>query len=67
MSAACPLICNESLATDLDLRRSMAFVFALRSQTVPQAPSGWLLENETEVAPALAAIVGKKLTVLDIL
>jgi hypothetical protein len=26
-----------------------------------------LLENETEVAPALAAIVGKKLTVLDIL
>lgn len=44
-----------------------AFVFALRSQTVPHAPSGWLLENEKEVVPALAAIVAKKLNVLDTL
>ena len=52
---------------DITTKAFKAFVFALRSQTVPQAPSGWLLESETEVAPALAAIVGKKLTVLDIL
>lgn len=44
-----------------------AFVFALRSATVPQAPSGWLLESETEFVPVLASAAAKKLTVLDIL
>ena len=43
-----------------------AFVFALRSQTVPTAPVGWLLENEESV-PALAAAAAQKLTLLDML
>ena len=42
-----------------------AYVFALRSQTVPTAPSGWQLENE-ETVPRLAEVAGQKLTLLDI-
>lgn len=41
-----------------------AYVFALRSQTVPTAPSGWQLENEESV-PKLAEVAGQKLTLLD--
>ena len=41
-----------------------AFVFALRSQTVPTAPSGWQLETE-EAVPKLAEAAAKKLSVLD--
>ena len=43
-----------------------AYVFALRSQTVPTAPVGWQLETDAS-APVLAAVAGKKLTVLDML
>lgn len=41
-----------------------AFVFALRSQTVPTAPAGWQLEIEESV-PKLAEAAGKKLSLLD--
>jgi hypothetical protein len=41
-----------------------AFVFALRSQTVPTAPAGWQLETE-EAVPKLAEAAAKKLSVLD--
>lgn len=41
-----------------------AFVFALRSQTVPTAPAGWQLETE-EGVPKLAEAAGTKLTLLD--
>lgn len=43
-----------------------AYVFALRSNTVPKAPSGWMLEEETAVTflPELAQV---KLSILDIL
>lgn len=41
-----------------------AYVFALRSQTVPTAPGGWQLENE-ETVPRLAEVARQKLTLLD--
>ena len=43
-----------------------AFVFGLRSNTVPKAPVGWLLENE-EATPVLAKLAGEKLSLIDIL
>ena len=43
-----------------------AFVFGLRSNTVPNAPVGWLLENE-ECTPLLAKLAGEKLSLIDIL
>ena len=52
---------------DTSTKAFKAFVFALRSATVPQAPAGWLLEHETEVVPVLAKTAAKKLSVLDIL
>ena len=49
---------------DSTLKAFRAFVFALRSQTVPTAPAGWQLETE-EAVPKLAEVAGKKLSVLD--
>ena len=43
-----------------------AYVFALRSNTVPKAPLGWKLENDENV-PKLAELAGKQLSVLDII
>ncbi len=43
-----------------------AFVFGLRSSTVPHSPTGWLLENE-EAVPLLAKLAGEKLSVIDLL
>ena len=43
-----------------------AFVFGLRSNTVPHSPTGWLLENE-EVVPLLAKLAEEKLSVIDLL
>ncbi|MEX0503728.1 hypothetical protein AB3X55_09050 [Alphaproteobacteria bacterium LSUCC0719] len=43
-----------------------AFVFGLRSNTVPHAPTGWLLENE-EATPVLAKLAAEKLSLIDIL
>ena len=43
-----------------------AFVFGLRSSTVPHAPVGWLLEEE-EATPLLAKLAAEKLSVIDIL
>ena len=51
---------------DSALKAFRAFVFALRSQTVPTAPAGWQLETEQAV-PTLAETAGKKLSVLDML
>ena len=43
-----------------------AFVFGLRSNTVPNAPVGWLLENE-ECTPVLAKLASEKFSLIDIL
>ena len=43
-----------------------AFVFGLRSNTVPHCPTGWLLENE-EAVPLLAKLAEEKLSVIDLL
>ena len=43
-----------------------AYVFALRSNTVPKAPLGWALENEENV-PKLAELAARQLSVLDII
>ena len=43
-----------------------AFVFGLRSNTVPNAPVGWFLEKE-EATPLLAKLAGEKLSLIDIL
>ena len=43
-----------------------AYVFALRSNTVPKAPSGWQLENEPHL-PKFRELVGQTISVLDIL
>jgi hypothetical protein len=43
-----------------------AFVFGWRSNTVPHAPTGWLLEAE-EATPVLAKLAAEKLSLLDIL
>ena len=43
-----------------------AFVFALRSNTAPKAPVGWLLEDD-EHLPKFNELVKKSVSVLDIL
>ena len=43
-----------------------AFVFALRSNTAPKAPAGWLLEDD-EHLPKFNELVKKSVSVLDIL
>ncbi len=43
-----------------------AYVFGLRSNTVPKAPAGWRLE-ENESTPNLAELAGKKLSLLDVI
>jgi hypothetical protein len=43
-----------------------AYVFALRSNTVPKALPGWMLETDENV-PFLAELAAKKLTLLDVL
>ena len=41
-----------------------AYVFALRSKTVPEAPPGWKLEDE-ECIPNLAELASKQVSLLD--
>ena len=43
-----------------------AFVFGLRSNTVPNPPTGWLLENE-ESTPLLAKLAAEQLSLIDLL
>jgi len=43
-----------------------AYVFGLRSNTVPHAPVGWKLEDEESV-PHLAELAAQKLSMIDIL
>jgi hypothetical protein len=43
-----------------------AYVFALRSNTVPKALPGWMLDTDENV-PFLAEVAAKKLTLLDVL
>ena len=43
-----------------------AFVFGLRSNTVPHAPVGWKLEDE-ESLPIMAELAAKKLNMIDLL
>lgn len=43
-----------------------AFVFGLRSNTVPNAPVGWKLEDEESV-PYMAELAANKLSMIDIL
>ncbi len=43
-----------------------AYVFGLRSNTVPKAPPGWRLEDCDSV-PKLAELAGKKVSLLDVL
>lgn len=43
-----------------------AFVFALRSNTAPKAPAGWLLEDDVHL-PKFNELVKKNVSVLDIL
>ena len=43
-----------------------AFVFGLRSNTVPNPPTGWLLESE-ESTPILAKLAAEQLSLIDLL
>ena len=43
-----------------------AYVFALRSNTVPKALPGWMLDTDENI-PFLAGVAAKKLTLLDVL
>ena len=43
-----------------------AFVFGLRSNTVPNPPTGWLLESE-ESTPLLAKLAAEQLSLIDLL
>ena len=43
-----------------------AFVFGLRSNTVPNPPTGWLIENE-ESTPLLAKLAAEQLSLIDLL
>ena len=43
-----------------------AYVFGLRSNTMPKAPMGWLLE-ECENIPKFAELAAKKLSILDVI
>ena len=57
---------NKDWKKDSVIKSFRAFVFALRSNTLPKTPTGWRLEDD-EYAPNLAAVAAKKLSVLDIL
>ncbi len=46
------------------LKALRAYIFGLRSNTVPTKPPGWQLENDENV-PKLAEIVAKPVTILD--
>jgi hypothetical protein len=43
-----------------------AFVFAMRANTVPRAPAGWKLEQDTNL-PQFGELVTKSVSVLDML
>ncbi|ADE39083.1 hypothetical protein [Candidatus Puniceispirillum marinum] len=42
-----------------------AYVFGLRSNTVPQAPAGWKVEDEEENLPHLVELAGRTVSLLD--
>ena len=46
------------------LKALRAYIFGLRSNTVPTKPPGWLLEKDENI-PKLAEIVAKPVTILD--
>ena len=48
------------------LKALRAYIFGLRSNTVPTRPAGWLLEKDENI-PKLAELVAKPVTILDIL
>lgn len=43
-----------------------AYIFGLRSNTMPKAPAGWMLATDEHV-PELAKLVGEKLSILDVI
>lgn len=47
------------------LKSLRAYIFGLRSSTVPTKPLGWTLENDENV-PNLATLAAKEVTILDI-
>ena len=48
------------------LKALRAYIFGLRSNTVPTKPAGWLLEKDENI-PKLAELVAKPVTILDML
>ncbi|MDC3312122.1 hypothetical protein OAW28_05665 [Alphaproteobacteria bacterium] len=49
---------------DSILKSLRAYIFGLRSGTVPIPPSGWKLEDDEHI-PNLAAIISKSVSILD--
>jgi hypothetical protein len=42
-----------------------AYVFGLRSNTVPKAPAGWTVEEENENLPDFVELIGRSASLLD--
>ena len=51
-------------AAETTLKSLRAYVFGLRSNTVPTAPDGWLLEDDENI-PKLTEIVKRTVSILD--
>jgi len=54
------------ISGDVAGKNFRAYVFGLRSNTVPKAPAGWRLEDD-EHAPKLAELAGTQLSLLDVI
>ena len=55
---------NDEVMLGNTTKAFRAYVFALRSKTVPEAPPGWRLEDEENV-PNLAELASKTVSLLD--